>query len=341
MGYTNTVIQRLDKARVQSTNTTYNSRWKLFSEFCTERDTDPFLATPATVAEFLTYVADSRGATTSTLAGFRSAIGAVLRLSTGYNPGECPILAQLMKSFRRTQPLSAKRIPQWDISLVLSALCESPLADDQLPLQIHTAKAVFLVALASGDRCHALAALTNPVQSLTDKCIMTFDESYVPKSYFLKRNQSRIAPLVIPRVSSDTLRKVCPCTTVEGYQARVAGLRSPLQTSLFIPHNLSKMHNMSSQAVARYIKTLVAWCYDQKQQTLPGCRAHDVRKVATALRELSSTSLTDLLGAGQWTTPLPFLNHYKLLGATRPSQNLKYFEGLPVANSTLLLQDNE
>ena len=70
MGYKNTVIQRLDKARDHSTNATYNSRWKLFAEFCTERDTDPFLATPATVAEFLTYVADARGATTSTLAGF-------------------------------------------------------------------------------------------------------------------------------------------------------------------------------------------------------------------------------------------------------------------------------
>ena len=180
-----------------------------------------------------------------------------------------------------------------------------------------------------------------PVQSLTDKCIMTFDESFVPKSYFLKKNLSRIAPLVIPRVPSSALRKVCPCTTVEGYQARVAGLRSPLQTSLFIPHNLSKVHNMSSQAVARYIKTLVAWCYDQKQASWPNCRAHDVRKVATALRELSSTSLSDLLGAGQWTTPFPFLNYYKLLRVTRPSQNLKRFEELPVANSTLLLQDDE
>ena len=50
MGYTNAVIQH---------TTTYSSRWKMFADLCSERATDPFLATPAIVAELLTHVADT------------------------------------------------------------------------------------------------------------------------------------------------------------------------------------------------------------------------------------------------------------------------------------------
>ena len=152
LGYSSSVLQQLSRSRLPSSNRTYESKWRLFEAFCRERSADAFDASPALVADFLVWLARTRSASYSTIAGYRSAIGHVLRLATGYSPGTCPVLAQLMQSFRRTQPLPRQRVPLWDINLVLSVLCDPQFADDRLSVDILTAKTVFLLALASGDR---------------------------------------------------------------------------------------------------------------------------------------------------------------------------------------------
>ena len=339
MGYTRRVLEHLSKARVQSSHATYESRWKVFERFCFKLGVDPFEARGPLVADFLVFIAQSRSASVATIAGFRSAIGAVLRLSTGFNPGECPIIAQIMRSFKRTQPLPAKRIPQWDVAVVLDAFCEEQVEDESLPLQIHTAKAVFLVSLASGDRCHALAALAWPPSFDDNRVRLSFLEDFVPKSFYVKTNQSRIQPLLIEGVLTNELKKVCTVNVLRSYAERTSVLRSPCQSSLFIPHNLSKCKNLSAQAVARYLVKIVHWAYEKQQQKTPVCRAHDVRKIATTLRELSSTSLSEFLGAGFWTTPNPFLKHYKIANTERLHGSMKKYTGIAVAKKSLSFQE--
>ena len=100
LGYSDTVINQLNLARRPSTNLTYDSKWKLFAQFANDKNFDPLYASPALVAEFLLHIAKNRHVTTSTLAGYRAAIGRVLKLTTGYDPGKCEILSQLMQSFK-------------------------------------------------------------------------------------------------------------------------------------------------------------------------------------------------------------------------------------------------
>ena len=118
--------------------------------FCRERSADAFDASPALVADFLVWLAHTRSASYSTIAGYRSAIGHVLRLTTGYSPGTCPVLAQLMQSFQSTQPLPRQRVPLWDINLVLSVLCDPQFADDRLSEDILTAKNGFFSCAGVG-----------------------------------------------------------------------------------------------------------------------------------------------------------------------------------------------
>ena len=122
LGYSDETLRQLSRSRLASSNATYKSRCRLFSEFCAARHLDPFHASPATISNFLTHIASTGGASVSTLAGYRSAIGHVVRLVAGFDPGSGALLSQLMKSFRRTQPVSAMRIPEWDLSLVLDTL---------------------------------------------------------------------------------------------------------------------------------------------------------------------------------------------------------------------------
>ena len=122
------------------------------------------------------WVARTCRATHSTLAGYRSALGHVLRLTTGYCPGECRVLRQLIQSFKRTQPLPSSRIPSWDVNLVLSIFCDFQCSDDNLSLHLLTEKTVFLLALASGERRSALAACAY---------LRTFDQDGMVVSFFL------------------------------------------------------------------------------------------------------------------------------------------------------------
>ena len=338
LGYSDGVLHQLARARVASSNATYESKWRLFESFCRERDVDPFLAPPAVVADFLLHVATTRASAVSTLAGYRSAIGNVLRLSLGYDVATCPVLSQLMRSFKRTQPIPAKRVPVWDISLVLESLCTTAFSDDSLDLHLLTAKAIFLVALASADRCHALAALKWP-PVFEESCVtLDFVDDFIPKSFFLKKNLSRVSPLCLHALPSESLCQVCPVRVLRHYVDRISPLRSSSQRSLFIPHNLSKLHDLKPQAVGRYLTFLVTKCYQSAEQSVGVVRAHDVRKIATSLRDLTSTSLSDVLEAGRWTTPHMFLRHYKTTFSEAQKASLRKFNGVLTANSCLSLQ---
>ena len=62
-------------------------------------------------------------------------------------------------------------------------------------------KLFFLLALASGDRRSAIAALSfNSMDFSTDKVCNGYDTNFVPKSYFVKKNLTRIQPLTIPKI---------------------------------------------------------------------------------------------------------------------------------------------
>ena len=341
LGYSQAVLSQLSRSRLASSNATYESRWRLFAAYCASRSRDPFFASPALVADFLLHVAESRRASYSTLAGYRSAIGHVLRLVTDFDPSTCPILSQLMRSFRRSQPVTARRIPQWDFTLVLAVLCRKECRDALLPLPILTAKTVFLLALSSGERRHALAALAFPPSFAEDSVLLPFNEDYIPKSYFLRRNLSRIGPLSIPMCPNPDLLQVCPVRTLRFYLDAVASRRASTQTSLIIPHDLNSVLNISVQSVGRYIVRLVRFCYAVDGQLRPQCHGHDVRKIAASLRALTSVSLDDVLEAGQWSSPSTFLQYYRVPFAPRRRTSLDRWCGLSVAKTVFSLQAKE
>ena len=340
LGYDDATLRQLSRSRLTSSNATYESRWRLFAAYCADHGVDPFRASPAQISNFLTHIAATRHASVSTLAGYRTAIGHVVRLVTGFDPGSDALLSQLMKSFRRTQPVTAMRVPEWDVTLVLNTLLSSDCHNSMLSLHTLTAKTVFLVALASGERRHALAALASPPVFSSESVTLRFLQDFIPKSYFLRTNLSRIGPLTIPACPS-RLRQVCPVATLRAYVDCVAPLRRATQTSLFIPHNVANPNNVSVQAIGRYLVHLIRFCYAASAAALPACRAHDVRKVAAALRALTSVSLDAVLDAGQWSSPNTFLQYYNVQLRRSTQTDIRQFTGLPAGRSTLCFQDEE
>ena len=112
------MVKHLHRARAGTTNENYESKWKLFVAFAGSKF-DPHEASSAHLAEFLPHLFEVRKVSPAKIKGYREAFGHVLRLSSGYDPGEDGIIRLLMKSFDRQKPTSLTKSPTGDISVVL------------------------------------------------------------------------------------------------------------------------------------------------------------------------------------------------------------------------------
>ena len=149
---------------------------------------------------FLVYLFDMRKCSARTIAAYRSALDNVLRFTSRYDPGEDKVLSQLLKGFERKRAPVARRIPSWDLGLVLKFLAEEENFNDNLSLHLLTAKAVFLLSLATAGRCHSLAALENKVVVVShDPFVLQigYHLSYVPKQYYRLKDRKPITPVLL------------------------------------------------------------------------------------------------------------------------------------------------
>ena len=236
------------------------------------------------------------------------------RLATGFNPGDNQVCTLLVKSIERSKPPTAKRVPSWDVSIVLRALLQPEITDENLSRHLVTAKTAFLLALATGERRSGLHALSHEVlleDANPTVMHLQFTHDYVPKSWYIRKNKVGTDPIRIPCVGDDALEQLCPVHTTIRYLALVKDARTSEQTSLLLPHNPTKTKNLAVQAVARYIVKLIKWAYGQQNLQVPeGIKGHDVRGIAASLAILSGVSLADVLAAGNWASANTFLRHY-------------------------------
>ena len=313
-GYTSDVINRLHTARRASTNNIYKSKWDVFTRYCEERGINPSHATAGNITQFLNYLDTVHHRAPSTIKAYRAAIGHMTRSTSGYNPGDDQVCSLLIKSIERSKPPSFNRVPQWDVSIVLTSLLKPENRNDNLSRHLLTAKTTFLLALATGERRSGLHALSANVQLSDDKpptLHLTFVRDFVPKAWFLRQNKVRLEPLVLPCVDDPESEAICPVHTVINYLSVVKSSRTRAQTSLLIPHAPTNTKNLSLQAVPRYIIKLVHWAYENLGLTAPAeVRGHDTRGLAASLAALTGASLPDVLASGNWASANTFLRHY-------------------------------
>ena len=310
-GYSPGVIRHLHKARASSTNENYESKWKLFCAFAEQRF-DPYTATPSQLAEFLTHLFENRKVSPTTIKGYRAAVGHVLRLSCGYDPGNDEIIRLLMKSFDRQQPTSRNKVPSWDISVVLDQWGAT--VNSELSLALLQTKAIFLLALATGARRGEIWALTCDVCVPTnqgDPMVLPFDKNFVFKTQFTCKNKKFPKALHVQALADPKLETVCPVHTLCCFLARSSSIRQENQTSLFLPMRDGAVLPTKQLISANVVKA-ITWAYKQAGRAPPRtARAHDVRGIATTLALQAGHGLEDVLEAGHWSNPHTFFKHYQ------------------------------
>ena len=143
---------------------------------------------------------------------------------------------------------------------------------------------VFLLSLATAGRCHSLAALENKVVVVSHNPFVLqigYHLSYIPKQYYRLKDRKPITPVLLEAMPPGECDSLCPVTTLIAYRKRVASLRKPGQSSLFIPHDTSKPTRLHPAAVGRYVVKVILLAYERAGIRPPrGVRVHDVRGVA-------------------------------------------------------------
>ena len=120
------VARHAAEARRSSTRRVYDAKWKVFSDWCMQREAHPFSATPSEVADFLLHLFQKKKCQVSTIKGYRSTVSNTLKFKSDNNIGSDPIISELIKSFELQRPVQRSLAPKWDLSFVLSSLYSEP-----------------------------------------------------------------------------------------------------------------------------------------------------------------------------------------------------------------------
>ena len=139
----------------------------------------------SSIADYFTCLFNGKNLKPTTIAGYTTAIADHLGAS-GVEISHSLELNRLIASFHTDRPVKDRRIPSWDLSLVLLALTKPPFEPlKDAALKILTFKTVFLMTLASGRQRGEVHAWT--FKSLKHKT--GWKVTVAPSTIFLAKNQ--------------------------------------------------------------------------------------------------------------------------------------------------------
>ena len=137
---------QIEASQRVSTRSVYEAKWTLFTKWCHSNHVGFRAPSIKSIADFLLYLFQDRKLEPSTIDGYGAAIADKLGNST-INVSKD--LTRLFYSLHRDRPTGQRRIPSWNLSLVLHQLTKAPFE----PLNEASLKHLtFILALGSGKR---------------------------------------------------------------------------------------------------------------------------------------------------------------------------------------------
>ena len=145
----------------------YASQWARWASWCQLNQVRPTRPTSVDLANYLASLSTVGRLSASSVRCHRAAICTTIRQAGGSDFAGDPLLRDVSRGVALAEARSPRRVPAWDLFLVLNALREDPFE----PLSSNsfrwlTFKTLFLVTLASGRRAsevHGLSGLASDV----------------------------------------------------------------------------------------------------------------------------------------------------------------------------------
>lgn len=227
------------------------------------------------------------------------------------------LISDVVRGISASRVAEPRRIPRWDLFLVLDYLRSAPFEPLSNADRKHlTMKTAFLIALASGRRCsevHGLSGLAGDIATERDG---SFHLQFLPE--FRAKNQAATesSPAVhIPALTSilapdDEDRKLCPARALSCYLAVTSASRPVGCRRLFLSVNPNYNRDVSKNTVARWLRDTVRLAYSHAREVIPSDRAHEIRAWSASLAAAKNVSLNDIMEAAYWKSENTFIHFY-------------------------------
>ncbi|KAI2647902.1 Transposon Ty3-G Gag-Pol polyprotein [Labeo rohita] len=309
------VVETILQSRAPSTRKLYALKWKLFTSWCGRHQQDPVNCPVGSVLEFLQDRL-SAGLSHSTLKVYVAAIAAYHAPLGGLSVGKDPLVSRFLRGALRLRPPVRSRVPSWDLSLVLEALCGPPFEPIEEISDRHlTIKTVLLIAITSLKRVGDLQALS-VAPSFLDFAPGLAKAFLHPRSgYIPKVPSSAPRPVVLQAFCPPPFREpdqqklncMCPVRALDTYVHRAARWRKSDQ--LFVCYGPAKRgFPATKQTLSRWIVDAISTAYESSGLPPPlGVKAHSTWSVSASKAFLEGVSIQDICNAAGWSTPLTFL----------------------------------
>ncbi|KAI2656770.1 Transposon Ty3-G Gag-Pol polyprotein [Labeo rohita] len=322
-GLSTEVVETILQSRAPSTRKLYALKWKLFTSWCEERQQDPANCPVGTVLEFL-QARFSTGLAHSTLKVYVAAISAYHALLDGVSVGKNPLVIRFLRGVLRLRPPTRPRVPSWDLTVVLEALCKPPFEPlEEIPIRFLTIKTVLLLALTSLKRVGDLQALSVAPSHLefspgNIKAFLYPRPGYVPKVPTHPPQPvvlQAFCPPPFREPDQQKLNCMCPVRALDAYVHRAALWRKSEQ--LFVCYGPPKKGSPASkETLSRWIVDAISTAYESSDLPSPlGVKAHSTRALGASKAFSAGVPIQDICNAAGWSTPLTFLFHWQGFGS--------------------------
>ena len=320
-GFSEKVASRASRGQRKSSIRLYESKYRVFCDWCTQRHISAHSASVQDLADFLLHLHEVKKLSPKTIANYRSALSQVIPAARNHEA-----ITRLLKSFLLEAPPTRNRVPDWDLSVVLNRLRGPPFEplkwEDSNSRMLCTMKTVFLLALASGRRRGELQAISRDERDLIfNKRGMTLRTvaGFLPKTGVPSHDpQPFYIPALTPFSGRDNDdRLLCPVRALKFYLFATGGYQS--SDRLF--RKVRGEGHVSSQTVSAWLVRCIKTCYDNQHVH---AHAHEVRRVAASWAYVGgSHSMEDILSAGTWASHNTFSSFYLADVQTQPNARLR------------------
>ena len=317
-GFSEQTAKHVARPQRASTSRLYDAKWQFFSNWCFEREIDPFKASVQNVANFLTYLFEDAKLEVVTICNYKSAIRSVLNPLHRWREDYVTVLRDLMTSFRVERPPRLKAAPQWDLNLVLRFLSKEFEPLEKATLDRLSQKTLFLVAMATSKRISELHAIDyNSIVFAQNKASFSFIKNFMAKN----QKPGEPSPVIsIPSLSGFVTDKadasLCPVRALKLYVERTTdpAIRKGRQR-LFVPYRQSTIRELNKPALAAWLSRLIkaAYAYAEDHDDFRVANRfspHEIRALSTSWAQLNSVPVEAILAAGCWRKSSTFTSFY-------------------------------
>ncbi|KAG8573399.1 hypothetical protein GDO81_012391 [Engystomops pustulosus] len=314
-GLSMAVVTTLKASRKKVTFAIYHKIWKKFVTFC--GDNPPSQSNP-NILQILDFLQKGleQGLSTSTLKVQVSALGAFCDRPLA----EHRWVKRFILASSRIRPQILRRVPTWDLKLVLDALSRPPFEPlDSANIKNLTLKTTLLVAVTTARRLGEIQAISikEPyMRVLSDRIILTLDPGFIPK---VTSRFHRAQEITLPSFCENpSTSREASWHLLDVRRIVLAYIKATeswrLDNNLFIQfQGKNKGRKASKTSIARWLKLAISTCYTQQGKEIPtDLKAHSTRAMSTSWAEKRGASLEQICKAATWASSSTFIKHYRL-----------------------------